>query len=175
MKDHHLIVSLAAALLLICAVFNYNPIGNYDINRSLRSNINGHVKLAFNDPTSVATATADSQKAAIVASICAGVDHHARPPSYQVQRVEQMFRSLMDQDSTLHRILLVSGFDYADYKRLVENKIVDRVVTVSLDQLSFKIRQKGDGLTPTSNQVQARSDGTCTTLKLWAWDWKSLM
>ena len=179
-KYKAILSAAAAALLLLCAAYlsNFNvphPLAiAYDIHRNLRST-EYVTPLAFNDPKSVTPKTVQP-RAAIVASICAGVDHKGSSPTDQIRRAESMARTLVDHGSTLPRILLVSGFDFEQYNHLLKNKDsdehygFDRIVNVPYGDLALKLRQKGDGVYAANDLIQDREDGTCTTLKFYAWE-----
>jgi len=112
--------------------------------------------------------------AAFVVSVCSGVDYVHSDPMAQITRAEHLLDTLVRVDSKLPRVMLVSGFKPSDYSHLVKETEdaafgFDKVVTVPYDDLTFKIRHKGDGLMPVSDTVFGRQDGSCTTLKLSAW------
>lgn len=180
MEGQHIrkvVLVASTALLIICAAYlsSFNvphPVSiAYDIHRNLRST-EYNVPLSFNDPKTVA----NKQRAAIAASVCKGVDHKGSDPMDQIRRAESVLRSLMDHGSTLPRILLVSGFDFEQYKHLLKNKELDanygfdKIVNIPNADLALKLRQNGDGVYATNDSIQDREDGTCTTLKFWAWE-----
>jgi hypothetical protein len=105
--------------------------------------------------------------AAIAISICKGVDYMSSPGEAQIVRAESLLQTLQLHNSTVPRILIVSGFNSSEYTNLAEG--FTKVVNVPIGDLGFKIRKQGDGLTPLSNNLQDRQDGNCTSLKFWTW------
>lgn len=126
-------------------------------------------------------------KTAFAVSICAGTDYRGASPLAQLKRLYKLITTLNAVNSTIPRILLSAGYNrdklnqiFLSWKSNNNNnnntngtipfRGMDDIVYVDLDQLQFQMRTVDDGLWPMSNRTQARTDGRCTALKLWAWN-----
>ena len=121
------------------------------------------------------SATASNIRFAIGVVVCSAVDYLHHSPRSQLLRAQWWLRSLdkaVPRNPQLDRVVLMSGFHASDFS----NQTWDRILEVPQSLLSFKPRFEKDALEHhdsywvNNNGVQKRHDGTCTSLKLAAWN-----
>ena len=121
------------------------------------------------------SATASNLRFAIGVVVCSAVDYLHHSPRSQLLRAQWWLRSLdkaVPRNSQLDRVVFMSGFHASDFS----TQTWDRILEVPQPLLSFKPRfdkdtlEHHDSYWVDNNGVQKRHDGTCTSLKLAAWN-----